>query len=854
MCADPYRTLYLGTTCIEYFDKCRACTSEFRTDPNRGEGRCTPTPDNQNGQCSPSAGCQLLGASQCTPFVERCRGGCSIIRRADCISRHDFHSATCRRTFEACDGCTAQLRETGTRCDRTDDYTSSACENYYTLCRGCNAQLRTIGNQCYNNNDFTSAGCVDYFARCQGSFDLSLPPAPPPAVPPPRIPSTAVVCARFTGDSTGQRRSCCEHYDAQTASSSIAAESGECVLTSVNVCKQASRFNVHQDTCVSSGLRPSRPFVPPENGPPAPPAAPPPPAAVPNCPGYIQLGNQVGEIRFAPGMVSAFGWYKDLFGERKLAVARCNPFGSNKEACKLEFHGHAGRETATSWYRKRRLQLTKEVPPAKAPAPGATGRLNEQSAGTNRRPRHRRRSRSASTLTSDRRNPTGVNPYTQKSALRIPTGIASLMSDDGIGASSGTSYFTAIFIGATPNEKERTIKNRGDPEDRVHIFRQPIVESRKAKTQDNIHLYWLGRALISPREIFQKNRALRRGTKTRQRRPRLRRQSSFRGLRGGRRLDADDAVDDLPLKVLHGGAQGSWSQIDALQNPQAYSRRQLAKLDFNRSDVEEGRALSEDYDPAEDANCFTAEIADLVEPRRYQLARVPIGTIVIIAPWLTISGEIRLYITLSAALDGSVCVDDRKITLRLLPRVTLNVHLAMSVTVWGLGRATITVECDVLGLEMRPKLGFIMKNGFDVGFNMDVALYPLTIRMKIGVEFFYLIFCMGFPCGFLWIPVFEFPIFEYSAPEIVMPLIPMISTFDTGDNTPPTVGTVELVQLGNNTARVTWSGFEDPESEIDDVLVRIAARRDTEVVLDRAYWELTYVLPPDRGACAYRST
>ena len=69
----------------------------------------------------------------------------------------------------------------------------------------------------------------------------------------------------------------------------------------------------------------------------------------------------------------------------------------------------------------------------------------------------------------------------------MPSGLGSLTYDEAIGHYPNQ-YFTAAFIGSTAEHRRATIKERGDPEDRVFNFRMPILESKILKSADNLEL------------------------------------------------------------------------------------------------------------------------------------------------------------------------------------------------------------------------------------------------------------------------------------------------------------------------------------------------------------------------------
>ena len=52
------------------------------------------------------------------------------------------------------------------------------------------------------------------------------------------------------------------------------------------------------------------------------------------------------------------------------------------------------------------------------------------------------------------------------------------------------SYFTVAFIGTTPENKDRTMHNKGDPEDRIFVFREPFLTTRFNKSADKVEFMY----------------------------------------------------------------------------------------------------------------------------------------------------------------------------------------------------------------------------------------------------------------------------------------------------------------------------------------------------------------------------
>ena len=76
---------------------------------------------------------------------------------------------------------------------------------------------------------------------------------------------------------------------------------------------------------------------------------------------------------------------------------------------------------------------------------------------------------------------------TLTTAMKVPHGITSLGFDTSISVWPGR-HFSAAFIGATPAMADASTASGADPEDRIFVFRQPIVSTTTRKTADNVEV------------------------------------------------------------------------------------------------------------------------------------------------------------------------------------------------------------------------------------------------------------------------------------------------------------------------------------------------------------------------------
>ena len=155
-------------------------------------------------------------------------------------------------------------------------------------------------------------------------------------------------------------------------------------------------------------------------------------------------------------------FFRNMFGEAHVAVARCQLGGSSSGVCQLEFHEYGMKKEDNkdedSNGRRRLQQQGKEVP---QPLDG----------------------------------PSEKEPGTLKMAFPVPRGIGGLTYDAAV-YSEFPQYFLAPFVGMTSMNKDKQSKSRGDPEDRVMMFRAPILQTGYRKSEDSISLRIFGNSIF----------------------------------------------------------------------------------------------------------------------------------------------------------------------------------------------------------------------------------------------------------------------------------------------------------------------------------------------------------------------
>ena len=83
-----------------------------------------------------------------------------------------------------------------------------------------------------------------------------------------------------------------------------------------------------------------------------------------------------------------------------------------------------------------------------------------------------------------------------KYAHPVPSGIGSLSHDSTLRANPSR-FFSAAFTGLTSQNIEESQNKGADPEDRIFMFRQPIMQTAWRKSKDNVQLVLVGVDVIS---------------------------------------------------------------------------------------------------------------------------------------------------------------------------------------------------------------------------------------------------------------------------------------------------------------------------------------------------------------------
>ena len=420
---------------------------------------------------------------------------------------------------------------------------------------------------------------------------------------------------------------------------------------------------------------------------------------------------------YGPNVVS-FTFTMDILGDEYLTLARCDNFRRNQRPCRLEFHA------ADRWRRNMYI--------------GA-------------------------------RKPTD--------SLRVPTGIGSLVADTSLGVRATAGGFLSIsYIGTTAENIEWTTQTNGNPEDRLFLFRVPILRTGTRKSVDVVSLRLLGIELL-PGAAFLPNEELRPN-------------------------EADTWPQNWQRRLSDKPARVSY-----LQRRLSKHRRRLAQFD----------------------DCF--EI-DLPFPFPVPPVRISFGLNLVI---ISISGYFAVIPTLRATIVGRFCMDTKKLTIGLDVQLGFRGIINLSAEFRWLVKGDLLLDASVMQLRLLPTLFLDCKQARASG-RLQVGVVPLSVNIAAGIYYPTIKFCryggcccwglcayVWMPCGFRWSSRRGFAVARLGFGGHGRLYTLFGNAGEDRDRTPPIPGKVSLTQTGPGNASVTFGGFYERESELKRIILRIRA-------------------------------
>jgi hypothetical protein len=409
--------------------------------------------------------------------------------------------------------------------------------------------------------------------------------------------------------------------------------------------------------------------------------------------------------------VSAFAFLTDILDDDYVAVARCDNYNRNHGSCVLEFF-------SVPHLRRGMLDLATIGGP--------------------------------------------------QLALRIPSGIGSLVHDTSLGLpSTAGGYFHASFIGTTPENVESTEAQGGDPEDRVFVFRTPILRTGVRKSVDSFKLVIGGVELVPA------------GTEL------------------------------VPVLLL---------------KPEDDLRKRKLSSDLrNSSDSEECIG-------------YTLPFLDQPDMGLSKSMNINFGL-------GAIRGLFNIDTTMVLQVPMSLCVQEMRMELGLDLQFNLSVKFSLSgevsKEVGGFKAGVDATAAMQRPLKLQPTFAVNAKKlsasgslglelpTFSAGVKGYIQ-YPTTKWCKSDID-------VSYVCGWKWggESTRDFGRISFAASN----LVPVDNPGGRPDPTPPTRGTVTLVQTSSTSATARFGSFTEDESEIGGVQLRLRNSQSSNVVYHSQSWK-----------------
>ena len=420
---------------------------------------------------------------------------------------------------------------------------------------------------------------------------------------------------------------------------------------------------------------------------------------------------------FGPNVVS-FTFTMDILGDEYVTLARCDNFRRNKRPCRLEFHA------ADRWRKSMYIGARKPV-----------------------------------------------------DSLRVPTGIGSLVADTSLGVRATAGGFLSIsYIGTTAENIEWTTQTNGNPEDRLFLFRVPILRTGTRKSVDVVSLKLLGIELMPGGQF-------------------------------------------MPSEELRPNEADTW--------PKNWARRlsdRPARVSYFQRRLSEHRRRLGQFD-----NCFEINL-----PFPFPVPSVRIGfgiNLVIIA----IRGYFAVIPTLKAAIVGSFCMDTKKLTIGLDVQLGFRGILFLGAEFKWFIKGDMLLDASVMQLRLLPTLFLDCKQARASG-RLQVGIVPLSITISAGIYYPTIKFCkfggcccwglcawFWLPCGLKWSGRKGFTVSRLGFGGHGRLYTLFGNAGADRDRTPPIPGTVSFAQTGPTSASVKFGGFYERESELKTIVLRIRA-------------------------------
>ena len=104
-------------------------------------------------------------------------------------------------------------------------------------------------------------------------------------------------------------------------------------------------------------------------------------------------------------------------------------------------------------------------------------------------------------------------------------------------------------------------------------------------------------------------------------------------------------------------------------------------------------------------------------------------------------GGVELRLDIDFGIRGELCLEERSLTLTLVPMLTLKLSVDIFAIVAKILKGGIKVTADLVKISFEPSIAFLLKTGFAVGGRLMLVIHPIEICLEAYVDIFFLEFC-----------------------------------------------------------------------------------------------------------------
>lgn len=199
--------------------------------------------------------------------------------------------------------------------------------------------------------------------------------------------------------------------------------------------------------------------------------------------------------------------------------------------------------------------------------------------------------------------------------------------------------------------------------------------------------------------------------------------------------------------------------------------------------------------------------------------------------------------TLDVTFRAGLCLADKLVRAAIIPTAGLYVEVGGGITL-GIVKAGMKIRATVMETSLIPeaRLGLLKGGAVRACLALDLIINPLRIDIigfvqlwlcpffkKVCASLGFVEICIPVPFFFKFCPEFEITIFSWSAKPITINIFTICNR--PADSTPPVGGQVTASQIDDSSIAVSWTGFDEPDGEVEGFTVCIGNAPGSMTVL-----------------------